>query len=139
MWGQLHFLGLVDCTHIFYVDDVLRAKLFGLAGSALMDRYDPLNTIDQYPSITFGGDPCERLYRSNIPIQLETAEQTLKLSSTGFSEWMIWNPGGVDSTHLADLPRGDWRHFICIEPVNVTNPIILEPSQEFCGTLLISY
>jgi len=94
----------------FYVDDVLGAKLSGLVSSSLIDRYDPLNAIDQNPSITFGEDPCKRLYQSNVPIQLETAGRAFKLSSTGFSEWMIWNPGGVDSTHLADLPRGDWRH-----------------------------
>ena len=123
----------------FYVDDVLRAKLFGLASSSLIDRYDPLNTIDQNPSITFDENPCEKLYQVNLPIQLKAGGQILNLSSTGFSEWMIWNPGRLYSAHLADLPDGDWRHFICVEPVNVTNPIIVEPSEEFLGSLSISY
>ena len=63
----------------------------------------------------------------------------MKLSSTGFSEWMIWNPGSVDSVHFADLPQGDWRHIICVEPVNVINPILIEPRKEFCGSLSISW
>ena len=123
----------------FYVDDVLRVKLFCLSGPTLIDRYDSQNVVDHNPSITLNDDPCERLYQSNVPIQLETAGRAFKLSSAGFNEWMIWNPGRLDSAHSTDLTDGDWHHFICIEPDNVTNPIILEPSQEFCGSLLISY
>jgi glucose-6-phosphate 1-epimerase len=123
----------------FYVDDLLKARLFGLAGSTLIDRYDSRNTIDHCPSITFNDEPCECLYQSNLPVRLETQERAMKLSSTGFSEWMIWNPGSVDSVHFADLPLGDWRHFICVEPVNVINPILIEPRKEFCGSLSISW
>ena len=123
----------------FYVDDVLKTGLLGLTGSTLIDRYDSQNTIDQNPSIILNERPCERLYQSNLPIRLETQERSLKFSSTGFSEWMIWNPGRVDSTDLPDLPRGDWRHFICVEPVNVTNPILIEPGKEFCGSLSITW
>ena len=123
----------------FYVEDVLKTGLFGLAGSRLIDRYDPQNTIDQNPFITLDEHPCERLYQSNLPIRLQTPERVLKLSSTGFSEWMIWNPGRVESNHLTDLPHGNWRHFICVEPVTLTNPIIVHPGKEFCGSLSISY
>jgi glucose-6-phosphate 1-epimerase len=123
----------------FYVEDLISSRLIGLAGASLLDRYDPQNTIDQYPSIIFEGNSCERLYHSNIPIRLDTGKQVLNLSSTGFSEWMIWNPGEVGANHLADLPHGDWRHFICIEPVNVTNPIAVESGEEFCGSLSITY
>ncbi|MBT8637310.1 D-hexose-6-phosphate mutarotase [Polynucleobacter paneuropaeus] len=123
----------------FYVDDVLKTGLLGLTGSALIDRYDSRNNVDQSPLIIFNDEPCERLYQSNLPVRLETQGRVLKLSSTGFSEWMIWNPGSVDSVHFADLPQGDWRHFICVEPVSVTNPILIEPGKEFCGSLSISW
>lgn len=123
----------------FYVDGVLKTRLFGLAHSRLIDRYDSHNIVDQNPSITFDENPCERLYQSNSSIRLGAQERVLNLSSTGFSEWMIWSPGRADSAHLVDLPHGDWRYFVCVEPVSVTNPIIVDPDKEFCGSLSISY
>lgn len=40
--------------------------------------------------------------------------RTLELTFTGHDHVVIWNPGKNHT--LPDVPKAQWRHFICIEP-----------------------
>lgn len=98
--------------------------------------------LDSYPNLEsyrLSGDALiERLYLDNPPISFYNGAQWLKISSTGFTNWMIWNPGKVGAALLNDLPEYDWNKMICIEPIVYTNPVVLNPSEMFVGELLIS-
>jgi glucose-6-phosphate 1-epimerase len=61
---------------------------------------------------------------------------TLDLSSTGFSDWVIWSPGYEGAKNLKDLPIDDWSKFVCIEPVWLGKRI-LEPKSTISATLNI--
>ena len=54
---------------------------------------------------------------------------------TGFDQWMVWNPGASGAQALSDLPNEDWQKFVCIEPVRVDRPCVLQPGEVFEGTL----
>jgi glucose-6-phosphate 1-epimerase len=70
-------------------------------------------------------------------LSLETPIHTLKLSMKGFDQWMVWNPGVTGASALKDLPNEDWRQFVCIEPVCVSRPRLLQPGEFFEGGLHI--
>lgn len=119
----------------FAVDDLQACRLSGLAGLPAQDRYDTsLRTQTQEP-LHWNGQVFERLYDGCPPVTLSSGSRRLMLSASGFDQWMVWNPGQAGGDALADLPQGDWRRFVCIEPVCVARPVMLAPGQAFVGTL----
>ncbi len=55
----------------------------------------------------------------------------------GFNQWMIWNSGEEGTKNLDDLPSEGWCKFIYIEPVVLSNLIILRPIEKNTGSLRI--
>lgn len=122
----------------FAVQDVLQSRLSGLAGLSVQDRYDPAMLSQPQGDLQWSLQPFERLYDACPPLRLDTGNCSLRLCATGFDQWMIWNPGQVDGGALADLPKGDWQRFICVEPVCVDRPVVLAPGANFVGSLSIA-
>jgi glucose-6-phosphate 1-epimerase len=94
---------------------------------------------DSYPNIPFDINGCaliERLYEVNKPLKFFNGENWLTIKTSGFNNWMIWNPGEIGGASMHDLPHDHWDKFICIEPVS-TNPITLAPGELFIGELQI--
>lgn len=121
----------------FVVADITRCKLIGLAGLAVQDRYNPLATQQTDEALVFTSAACERLYAAAPALQLELGEHSLQLETTGFTQWMVWNPGLQGAQTLVDLPSTDWNRFVCIEPVCVSQPVVLEPGGSFEGELRV--
>lgn len=106
----------------FAVQDLLACSISGLAGLELQE---------------FSGQPFEQLFNSCGSLALNAGGYSLRLSATGFDQWMVWNPGATGATALSDLPAGHWQQFICIEPVCVDRPVVLAPGETFDGRLCI--
>jgi glucose-6-phosphate 1-epimerase len=123
----------------FYVDDVLHSHITGLYGVSCEDRYatDLSALVQSEKDLGLDGSPMERLYLDTPALELVQSQRRLKMDCTGFSQWMIWNPGQAEQTQFLDLPPGDWRHFICIEPVIAKQAHRLEPAQVFEGMLRV--
>lgn len=122
----------------FAVGDVQACSLAGLAGLPVQDRYDASLTTEPDGPPGWGNQPFERLYDGCPPLTLLTGSRWLTLTATGFEQWMVWNPGQEGGDALPDLPAGDWRRFVCVEPVCVTRPAKLVPGAVFNGALTIS-
>ena len=39
------------------------------------------------------------------------------------------HPGKAGAQALNDLPNDDWQRFVCIEPVRVSRPCVLQPGE----------
>lgn len=122
----------------FAVQDVLLSSLSGLDGLGVQDRYDPDFQVQPQGYVTWTRQTFERLYDTCPPLSLNTGNYSLGLSASGFDQWMVWNPGEEGGNALADLPAGDWRHFVCVEPVCVARPVVLAPGEIFEGSLRIT-
>ncbi|UUZ64987.1 D-hexose-6-phosphate mutarotase [Polaromonas sp. P1-6] len=122
----------------FAVDDVQACTLAGLTGLPVQDRYDASLTIEPDGPPGWGSQPFERLYGACPPLTLFTGSRRLTLTASGFDQWMVWNPGQAGGDALPDLPVGDRRRFVCLEPVCITRPAKLVPGAVFNGTLTIS-
>lgn len=81
----------------------------------------------------------EQRYRNIGPLELNAGTHTLKLQASGFSEWVVWNPGLIGSNKFADLPKTDWQKFLCVEPVCLSKEVVLAPGEIFEGTLLAQW
>lgn len=51
---------------------------------------------------------------------------------------MVWNPGRAGASKISDLPDEDWDKFICIEPIVLAKPILLEPGKTLNAQLTVS-
>lgn len=85
----------------------------------------------------FDGTRIERLFDSAPAVTFDNGQDTLKISCTGFDQWMVWNCGADDAIKMADLPDEDWNKFICIEPVIVDNPVKLPAGQSFVASMTV--
>lgn len=108
-------------------------QINGLESTPFLDSFSDLE------SYRLKGDALiERLYLDNPPISFYNGKQWLKVSASGFTNWMIWNPGNEGAKLLGDLPDDDWNKMICIEPIVYSSPVVLNPSEVFVGELFIS-
>lgn len=121
----------------FALQDLLASRLQGLAGLPVQDRFDANCQVQPAGDLRWTEEPFERLFDGCPALALDCGTHTLRLSASGFDQWMVWNPGRVGADALKDLPRGDWRRFVCVEPVCVTRPVHLLPGASFEGQLRI--
>lgn len=121
----------------WFTPELSLASLQGLQGAMVNDRYQPELQSQVESVLRWNGWAFERLYDTRTPVELDTGTHKLRLSMTGFDQWMVWNPGTDGAKQMADLPDDDWRRFVCIEPVVVNRPVKLNPSEVFVGTLSV--
>ena len=79
----------------------------------------------------------ERLYLNNNEITFYNGYSHLLIKSSGFNNWMFWNPGSECAKNILDLPNEDWDKFFCIEPVLNNKAQILKSNDIFKGELII--
>lgn len=115
--------------------NVLECQLMGLQGVGVQDRYDATRACEAHTEVVWSGEAFESLYDSPDPVWLRSPSHTIKLSMTGFDQWMVWNPGADEAKRMIDLPDDGWQRFVCIEPVRVNRPCCLQPGERFTGTL----
>lgn len=86
--------------------------------------------------LIFDENGIEQIFSNKNTVTLMRGKDSaIELQASGFDEWMVWSPGQVGAKLLTDMPGEDWQHFVCIEPVCVTNPVKLEAGESFEGTL----
>lgn len=123
----------------FLLDDLESASLSGLNGVPYKDRYnDGLDLVGQN-QLLWNGMPCEKLFETAPVVRLNSASKKLKISTTGFNQWMIWNPGTEGARELDDMIADDWRSFVCVEPVCIDRPVVLLPAESFVGSLSVGW
>ena len=120
------------------VPDLQQATLSGLSGVPYEDRYHPGQNFIGPEILNWDEAPCEKLFEHAPDLVLDTGHCTINLHVSGFDQWMIWNPGREGAKALVDLPDEDWNKFVCIEPVCVSRPIVLQPGERFVGKFEIN-
>lgn len=110
------------------VEDIADVRVSGLAGLRYWDtvsgQRDCLETTE---ALQISGE-VDRIY-TNVPAQLEMrqAGQTTLISSSGFPDAVIWNPGPEKGAALADLEAGGFARMLCVEAAAIMQPIQLAP------------
>jgi len=121
----------------FNVSDLLESRLEGLGEVPIRDRFHPNITRQPAGDIRWDEQLYERLFDTAVPVELHAGTTRFRLSMSGFSQWMVWNPGIAGAQAMKDLPDADWQRFVCVEPVIVQRAVRLEPGQRFTGSFRI--
>lgn len=123
----------------FLVENLQTSSLSGLDGVAYKDHYSEESDLIGESHLVWDKHPCEKLFGAAPPLLLSRGSKELRISTTGFDQWMIWNPGKSGASELADMEDGDWQRFVCIEPVCVDKPVMLMPEATFSGSMKIEW
>ncbi len=121
------------------VDDIAEVSLAGLSQQpywdAVLDAGDPSRLSQQGPTpLRFDGE-TDRVYAAaDGPLTLSTPVGLRMEQSAGFTETVVWNPGAVLATQLADLPDDGFRHMVCVEAAKINVPVLLLPGQTWTAS-----
>jgi len=114
-------------------------ELLGLEHTPGLDNLSGQPLPPQAQPWRFGPEGMEYLFEGLPALQLRTSTHTLHLQGSGFTQWMVWNPGLDGARGLADLPDHEALRFICIEPVCARPMQWLAPGAGFEGTLQVRW
>ena len=117
------------------IDDLKHARLAGLYGVRYLDKLTGQTQPQELDPLGFIGE-IDRIYYDahqihKAPLTLATAMGRMAISSEGFDDVVVWNPGPAQAAMMADLPDGDWQHFLCVEAAAIGRPVTLAPGQEW--------
>lgn len=119
----------------FSVSNLSQSRVIGLENISYKDRYRSGDLRYSSAEMSFSNEACEKLFDSAPSLLLINGPRRIMISTSGFDQWMIWNPG--KNHGLVDLPNKDWQSFICIEPVIVSEPYTINPGENFLGRLIV--
>jgi glucose-6-phosphate 1-epimerase len=118
------------------IEDIQKVKINGLYHFPFMDnnQKEKPPMIQTEKSVHFKAE-IDRLY-PNAPAELKLIEEhsTIKVSSEGFRDTVIWNPWVEKGAKLMDMLPLDYRQMVCIEAAAVQNPISLAPQKSWTGS-----
>lgn len=108
------------------VQELDTVQIAGLAGLRYWDTVSgQRDCLETAQALAISGE-IDRIYAQVPgPLELRQAGQTSLISSTGFPDAVIWNPGPEKGAALADLEPGGFARMVCVEAAAIMQPIQL--------------
>jgi glucose-6-phosphate 1-epimerase len=119
----------------FAVPQATEAQVLGLRGMSFLDVADE-NTrhVDSASAVSFGPEIDRTYLDAPTETGVRLQPSGITVNQAGFRDVVVWNPGLVVSQDISDLPFPEgWEKFICVEPTQASQPIRLEPGQNWQG------
>ena len=95
------------------------------AGANALTRHTPLKPYEAIDRIYFNA-PAQ--------LQLQSERGQMDLQQSGFSDVVVWNPGGAAAACPPDLPKDGFRQFLCVEAAVIGQPVDLPAGHSWRGT-----
>ncbi|MEO6525360.1 MAG: D-hexose-6-phosphate mutarotase [Gemmatimonadaceae bacterium] len=116
------------------VNDVDDVRITGLRGGHYRLPGDP-TLIEDADDRVLVGDYLERIYvGAPQRIEMHEGSRSMLVSSEGFPDAVLWNPGPERAASVPDIEPGGERRFVCIEAAVVQTPVTLGPRRRWIGT-----
>ena len=121
------------------VNDIASVSIKGLEGLRYRDSANGGSEHVEPNSVLRVSGELDRIYfGSKNPIDVEQENQrTLRCLAQGFSDTVVWNPGALKSSSLADMEVDGFKRMICIEAAVIDRPVVLRPRSQWTGTQLL--
>ena len=118
----------------FRVNEIEDVIITGLQNTRYLDKLED-NAVRIEPNERLRIDrPLDRIYYNAVDERtMEESGRSLRISTQGMPDTVIWNPGAERCASIADLPDDAWRHFVCIEAAVVEHPVSIAPGATWRG------
>jgi glucose-6-phosphate 1-epimerase len=124
------------------VDDINKTSVRGLKGRQYVDKVDGEKIKEETGDEIRFLEEIDRMYINGgaAPVSVRDGGNCeLKLMTTGFSDYVVWNPSaGEKIKAMADMPDDGFETFVCVEAGSVCEPVTLEAGKEWTGVQGIS-
>ena len=116
------------------VDDVRSTTVLGLQATEYRDSAGGGGRKCQDDAtLTLSGELDRIYYDVRSPIEVRDAVRRTRLSMTGFTDAVVWNPGAERASSLTDMEPSGWLRMLCVEAAAIGAPIHLEPNERWTG------
>ena len=124
--------------HTYLRTNVTTALISGLQHKSYRDVVDGDRLkIDSASDILIDKE-IDRLYlQAHSDIVLRSDASIIRVSQTGFTEAVVWNPWVDKTALLSDCAPGDYLNFVCIEAARADRAHHLLPGQCWQGTQIL--
>ena len=127
--------GFTAALHSYLaVSDVTRSSVLGLYGLPYIDRTANRAVVHDDEHAVVIREETDRIY-AGAPrmVELVGGPTSLRISTRGFADAVIWNPGSEKAGAIADMEPGGNARFICIEPAIANHPLMLKAGEAWEG------
>ncbi|MEO0985427.1 MAG: D-hexose-6-phosphate mutarotase [Cyanobacteria bacterium J06639_14] len=123
---------ITQALHTYFtVGDITQTTVEGLDGTSYIDKVDAGQVKSQSGAVAIASE-VDRIYTgvpSELVIQDAALSRRIRLTSTGNTTAVVWNPWVEISTKMADLEDNDYTRFICVETTNAADDVVTVPAQ----------
>lgn len=122
------------------VSDLENVAVLGLQERPYLDaRMGCRAEIQDEESVRFA-DEVDRIYpdSGDIDLVLRDGSEQIGISSEGFPDTVIWNPGAELAASIGDLGASNHAHFVCVEAASVERPVLLAGGATWRGSQTLS-
>ncbi len=139
--GQTPFTFTSALHTYFQVADFRQSRLLGLKNLSYWDndgtdfrhrqlqQEDALHFDDAIDRVYFD---CERTLQL-----VDGNRRSLAITSAGFREVVVWNPGEAAARSLPDMADQAYRKMLCVEAARVDLPVTLAPGETWTGRQML--
>ena len=120
------------------VTDLANARIQGLAGRRYRDSLREWEERAESSSELVVLEEVDRVYLGGPgAVVVRDGARSVTVESEGFPSFVVWNPGPAGDAKF-DFAPGEWRRFVCIEPMAVLEPVTVAPGGRWSGAQRIS-
>jgi len=122
----------------FKVSSIGSTTVKGFQGAQYIDKTnkDNAHIAQTFDDIDFQAE-VDRVYVNSgsrvIEISSSGQHAVLVLKTSGFTDFVVWNPGEVKAANMPDLGSANSTQFVCVEAGTVNKPIQLPPKSTWEG------
>jgi glucose-6-phosphate 1-epimerase len=123
----------------FSVSAVSQASVEGLGGMNFLDAANGgVELVDNQPCVRFLGE-VDRVYlNSPRTLLLHDGVREIAITSEGFTDVVVWNPGPAKGAVLSDMEADAYMKFVCIEAAAIDPPVTLAPGSHWQGSQILN-
>ena len=110
----------------FNIGDINQTKVLGLEACQYIDKVDNGTEKQQTGAISVN-DEVDRIYlavQNEQVIEDAALKRRIRITSSGNTTAVVWNPWEKIAAEMADLQDSDYRRFICVETANAAGDVI---------------
>lgn len=116
----------------FRVSSIHQVRVRGLMKAPYLDKVlGGVKGVVQEEELSLASE-TDRVHQCNVD-KVEIIDPALQrkiiLTRAGFPDVVTWNPWKEKADAMTDMGKGEWEHFICVEPGAVSETIQLAPGE----------
>jgi len=124
----------------FNIDSIYNTTVKGLKGKTYIDKVLEAKEFEEKGEEISFTSQLDRIYLKGAEkdVLIVNPNSTEKVSFTSWEDVVVWNPWEEKASGMSDLGEGEWKSYVCVEAVQVSRNVKLEPNQSWMGTYSFS-